>query len=467
MGQLIPVSRVEVLPGDSMRIGTSALVRLAPLQAPVMHPVQVRFHSWYVPHRLLWDGWEDFITGGPDGDNNTTPPTITLNGTVSKGSLADYLGIPPGDYSTNPVEVLAFPFLAYQLIWNEFYRDQDLQTELTLGAPYNILNCAWEKDYFTSSRPFPQKGPDITLPLGTSADIKYRSFSGTGTEDDKWAVQVRSGSTVQFNYGDTANVNTGQVPDPSMSNMYADLSSASAVNVNDVRLAFAMQRYQEARARYGSRFSEYLRYLGVRPSDQRLQRPEYITGGKQTIAFSEVVQSFGEEGATNNALGRLGGHGIAALRSRRGIKFFEEHGTMLTLMSVRPKTIYSDGIHRDFLRMDKEDFWQMELQHIGQQPIDNKEVYATGTAGTFGYQDRYDEYRRMPSGIAGDFRDTLNFWHLARQFASQPALNEDFIKCVPSPRIFAEQTTPPLWVMVNNNIQARRLVSASTASRIM
>lgn len=464
MGKLIPVCNVEALPGDSMRIGNSALIRLSPLVSPVMHPVQVRFHTWFVPYRLLWPGWEDFITGGVDGQGGDSGafPTITFNGEVAVGSLADYLGIPPGNYAANPLEVSALPFMAYAKIYNDFYRDQDLCPEVT-DTQLNVLNCAWEKDYFSSARPWPQRGPDITLPLGDNAPVTVNNvFNSAGVQIGSLAQDAAANGAHLF----TNPPGSGATLTGISIRGTADLSQASQINVNDFRLAFAMQRYQEARARYGSRFTEYLRFLGVRPSDQRLQRPEYITGGKQTISFSEVVQSYGADTQPENPLGKLGGHGISALRSRRGIKFFEEHGQVITLMSVRPKTIYADGLHRSWSRRTKEDYWQRELQHIGQQEVLNTEVYANQAQGTFGYQDRYDDYRRIPSGIAGEFRTTLNFWHLARQFSAPPALNQSFVECDPSKRIFAEQTTNPLWCMVNNNIQARRLVTSNTNSRI-
>jgi hypothetical protein len=238
----------------------------------------------------------------------------------------------------------------------------------------------------------------------------------------------------------------------------ADLSGASAVTVNILREALALQRFAEARARYGSRYVEYLRYLNVRSSDARLQRPEYLGGGKQTLQFSEVLQTAEGE----NPVGELRGHGISAMRSNRYRRFFEEHGYVITLLSVRPKTIYSQGLSRTWNRRVREDFWQKELEHIGQQEILNKEVYAghANPNDTFGFQDRYDEYRRTESTIAGEFKSSLlDFWHMARIFGSSPALNADFVKCVPPERSFAVPSQDVLYVMANHSIQARRLVA--------
>lgn len=481
MGELVPCGLTEVLPGDSIQQATSALVRASPLLAPVMHPVNVRIHHWFVPHRLVWDDWEDFITGGPDGDDASVFPTIDMPASTGAavGSLADYLGVPTG---VADLEVSALPFRAYALIYNEWYRDQDLITPLTIdttsGADTttstSLQTCAWEKDYFTSSRPWEQKGPNITVPIGNSADVLGLGIrlEGTPTTFDNTAQSDDSNTTVTGWRNATAGspgtneaqliVEQGTAGFP---NIYADLTNASGVTVNVLREALALQRYQEARARYGSRYTEYLQYLGVRSSDARLQRPEYLGGGNQTVQFSEVLQT--AEGT--DPVGTLRGHGISAIRSNRYRRFFEEHGYVISLISVRPKTIYGNGLFRTWNRRIKEDFWQKELQHIGQQEVLNKEVYAahSNPNDVFGYQDRYDEYRRAESTVSGEFRDsTLDFWHMARIFGSDPALNADFVNCVPTERTFAVPDNDVLYIMCRHSIQARRLVAATGASYI-
>jgi len=472
MGELVPIGLTEVLPGDTIQQATSALIRCSPLLAPVMHPVHARIHHWFVPHRLVWEDWEDFITGGPDGNDTSVFPTITIGGGsgAAIGSLADYLGVPTG---VNNIEVSALPFRGYQLIWNEWYRDQDLETEavidLTSGpdttTSTTLNNCSWEKDYFTSARPWEQKGPAITIPLGTTAPVLGIGVADTNAAANvQWRDSDGTNNTSSPAWNQTNNLRiaaqtTGNSGSSNLPNVRADLSNASAVTVNILREALALQRYEEARARYGSRYTEYLRYLGVRSSDARLQRPEYLGGGKQTIQFSEVLQT--AEGT--DPVGEMRGHGISAMRSNRYRRYFEEHGYVITVLSVRPKTIYAQGLFRHWNRRTKEDFWQQELQHIGQQEILNKEVYAAhaNPNDTFGFQDRYDEYRRTESSIAGEFRDTsLNFWHMARIFASSPALNADFTKCVPTERTFAVPSQDVLYVMANHSIQARRLVAA-------
>lgn len=485
MGELVPCGVLEVLPGDSIQQATSALVRCQPLLAPVMHPVDVRIHHWFVPYRLIWDDFEDFITGGPDGMNASVYPTVT-NTSGAVGTLTDYLGVPPHVAS---LEFSALPIRAYALIFNEWYRDQDLQPELTIDTTSGpdsttstaLQNVNWEKDYLTAARPWEQKGPAITIPLGTRANVRGLSIDpgdttiaaagqnrretgniNTVTTNPAGTAQpwtTRDAAATQQISARTTGSGGTLAPD-----IYADLSGASAVTVNVLREAMALQRYEEARARYGSRYVEYLRYLGVKSSDARLNRPEYLGGGSQTIQFSEVLQT--AEGT--DPVGDLKGHGLSAMRSNRYRRFFEEHGIIISMISTKPKTMYMQGLSRLWNRRTKEDFFQKELQHIGQQEVLNKEVYYahSSPSGTFGFQDRYDEYRHQLSTVAGEMRTTLNFWHLAREFSSDPALNAAFVKAVPTERVFAVPSTDVLIIMVKHSIQARRMVSANTGSHI-
>jgi len=466
MGELVPINMTETLPGDSLQISTSALVRCAPMLSPPMHPVRVRIHHWFVPHRLVWSNFENFITGGPDGNNASVFPTWA-GGAVTAGTLPNYLGLP---VATVPA-VSALPFRAYTLIWNEYYRDQDLQTPLTVSlADGNdtttnraLQNVCWEKDYFTSARPWELKGTAAIIPLGgtapvirnaasTAAPLLRIASTGVLTGADP-GLQINASSQLRW----TTNTNPTQL-DPN-GTMLADLSGVPAINVNTLRQSLAIQRFQEARARYGSRYPEYLLALGVRSSDARLNRPEYLGGGVQTIQFSEVVQS-AADGA--NPVSTLRGHGITAMRSNRIRRFFEEHGYVITLMSVLPKTIYTNGLDRTWNRRTKYDFWQRELENLGQQGILNKEIRANHATpdGVFGYQDRYDEYRRSWSKVTGEFsQSSLNYWHFARDFASDPTLNSTFVSAVPPERPFAAPSADVLYVQAFNSVKARRLVS--------
>lgn len=484
MGELVPVGCYEVLPGDSVQQATSMLLRVSPLIAPVMHPVIVRIHHWFVPHRLVWPDFEKFITGGSDGlGEGSVFPTISTGAAgIAVGSLGDYLGIPTGLVNH---DVSAFAYRSYQKIWNENYRDQDLVTSATSAetggvdttTSLTLKNVAWEKDYLTGARPWAQKGPAVTLPLGSTAPVVstnqdvWMNRAGIGR---KMAFGTAGGTYIAMNTADTQNsyATQGPLQFGYQTGLQADLASATSVDINDVREAFALQRYQEARAQYGSRYVEYLRYLGIRSSDARLQRPEYLGGGKQTIAFSEILQTGVTTSGVDLGVGSLKGHGISAMRSGRFRRFFEEHGLVMTLLSVRPRTMYMDGLHRMYGRRTKEDFYQKELERIGQQEILEKEVFAEASAGseaTWGYGDRYSEYRHLPSYVAGEFRSTLNFWHYARDFTSSsiPVLNSSFVQCDATKRVNAVQSTDVLWVMVNNSIQARRMVGRKTIGRVV
>lgn len=493
MGELIPAGLIEVLPGDTFQQASSALIRVSPLLAPVMHPVVVRIHHWFVPHRLVWDDWEKFITGGPDGMDASVFPTITLSytgpapgtGSGRLGGLADYLGCPTG---VNGLEVSALPFRGYSMIFNEWYRDQDLVTPLTIdltsGADTttntNIQNCAWEKDYYTSARPWSLKGPNVTVPLGGEANviglgINPTTVAGVASgatfkESGNLAGRAYTNSLGGAAWANNIGLEMSTATASAIPRVRADLSTGGIVDINDLRLAFALQRYEEARARYGSRYTEYLRYLGVRSSDARLQRPEYLGGGKQTIQFSEVLQtSPTTNGSDTVGVGNLKGHGISAVRSNRYRRFFEEHGYIFSFFSVRPKTIYVQGLQRTWNRRVKEDFWQRELEHIGQQEVLRKEVYGASPTpnAVFGYQDRYDEYRRSESWVSAEFRDAgLDYWHMARIFGSEPSLNASFVQSNPTKRNYAVATTDSLLCMVNHNVQARRMLSRTGNSFI-
>lgn len=476
LGELVPIGLTEVLPGDSMQQATTCMVRFSPLLAPVMHQVNIQISHWFVPHRLVWEDWEDFITGGPDGNDASVFPTISApsEGGFAVGSLADYLGVPPG---VSSLDVSALPFRGYALIWNEWYRDQDLQSPLAISdaagpdavTSVALQNAAWEKDYFTSARPWEQKGPAISIPLGDAAPV-------VSTNVNVLVAGASSGGESQLNIdGSASPTNVLRKSGGAISGVQAlrwgtqtgleaDLTGASAITINLLREAFALQRFEEARARFGSRYVEYLRYLGVRSSDARLQRPEFLGGGRYPVQFSEVLQT--AEG--DDPVGELRGHGIGIARSNRYRRFFEEHGYVFTLATVKPKTIYADGLSRTWNRRTKEDFFQKELQHIGQQEVLNKEVRAAHAQpnGTFGFQDRYDDYRRAESSIAGEFRSTLDFWHFARQFSSDPALNASFVKCVPTEEPFAVPSTDVLYIMARHSIQARRIVAGSGNSFI-
>lgn len=488
MGYLYPVNLTEVLPGDSVQLSTSVFLRLAPMVVPVMHPVYMHLSNFFVPSRILWDGFEDFITGGPDGTDISVLPKVTLNVTNSPvGSLADAFGIPVQmlkDVKTFSVNSL--PFIAYYMIWNEYFRDQDLNKAIDLstitGTPssLNLLRPSWAKDYFTTARPWPQKGPDVSVPVNLTA-AGEPSISATTT------ISPSGVPTFQRNYSTAASgslrystVNSGTIINESASqdsvtwldpalaaqttiNYSSGNPELGSVNINDLREAFALQRFEEHRSMFGSRYEDLLRYLGVRPQDARLQLPEYLGGFSAPVQFSEVLQTSSD--AERSGVGDMYGHGIGATKGRRIRRFIPEHGYVMSLLTVRPIPVYSQGLERLWSKENRFDFWQKEYEHIGQQEIRNSEVYADGDAAqdkaTFGYQNRYDEYRRGVNIITGEFRTNQDYWTMARIFASRPTLNGDFVSCMPTDRIFQvnEQNSDQCYVMVKNNVIAKRLVS--------
>lgn len=455
-GMLVPVSMFEVLPGDTVQMSTSALLRMSPLVSPVMHPVHAKIHHWFVPYRILWDSFEAFITGGPNGTDASVRPFQNISGPVTAGSLYNYLGVPVGTYSS-PLPVSALPVRAYAAIFNEWYRDQDLVTAVpmatTSGADgvtnTTLLAPAWEKDYFTSARPFEQKGSTASVPISTVSGAQGMMRATAS------GLIIGTATNVTNESGGGLEVGAGV-------NAYYDPNGSMTIDVNDLRESLAIQRYREARARFGSRYTEYLRYLGVKSSDARLQRPEYLGGGKQTVQFSEVLQT--AEGT--NPVGMMRGHGIGAMRSNRWRRFFEEHGLVMSLMYIQPRTVYMQAMNRMWFRTTKEMFWQKELEHIGQQPVFNKEVYAMGVGPdlVFGYQDRYDEYRRQESRVSGEFATTLNYWHMGRDFGAAPALNASFVTSNPTNRVYASTTTNQVYAMCMHSIQARRMVAKTGSS---
>lgn len=481
-GQLIPVGCVEVIRGDTFQHAVSMLVRAAPLVSPVMHKVDVKTFTFFVPFRLIWEKWQDFVTGGEDGDDESIPPTVTLTytagtpdtGTNIVGQLPDYLGVPP---KINNLVVSALPFRAYNLIFNEYFRDQDLvpkrATVLTSGpdatTDVSLARAAWEKDYLTSARPWLSKGPALMLPLGSSAPVRGIGVTGSVSTLTNQNVRETDGDSV-FDFA-VASDNPGLRIDMTTATgattrpqIFVDLSEATGVDIGTVREYFALLRMQEARARYGSRYTEFLAYYGIRSSDARLQRPEYLGGGKTTVQFSEVLQT----AQGSDPVGEMRGHGISAQRTNRYRFLFEEDGLCMTVMVIRPRTMYMQMLHRMWFRTTKEMYYQKELEAIGQQEVYNKEVKANHAQpdGIFGYQDRYDDFRRVESTVAGEMRDVLDYWHMARNFETDPVLNADFVTCTPTDRVFAgaETIANQFYVMAYHSLRARRILAKTGRS---
>lgn len=473
-GELIPIGLIEALPADVMDHSVTALIRTQPLVSPVMHEVDAKIHHWFVPTRTIWKDFPEFITGGPDGLDDTEAPYIMTPPSTgfAIGSLADYLGVPPG---VPDRAVSALPFRAYAEIWNNYYRDQDLQTPLVVSdgngadttTSRDLQFGCWEKDYFTSARATPQKGPAIAIPLAGNAPIGGLAIQNTGT----WN---KTSGTINQSTGSITATNTdgGRWTDQSGHSffiqqspfaldfplVYADLTDVSAVNIEDLRLAAALQRYEENLSMYGSRYVErIMAAFGIRPRSLELDIPQYLGGGQNKVQISEVLAT--AEG-TNVDVADMYGHGLTAMRSNRYRFKIPEHGYIISLLIVRPRTNYIQGLNKLWSRDTKEEYYQPELENLGQQPIKNKEVYLAHAQpdATFGFQDAYDSYRFQEGRVAGEFRDTLDYWHMARKFASAPALNADFVQCNPTDRIYAVPAADQLYVMAKNKVMARRRV---------
>lgn len=467
LGELIPIGMLPVLPGDIIGQKTDVLMRLSPLAAPVMHQVDVRVHHFNVAYRTLWDDndgtdWEEFITGGEDGMNTDTVPQMTSTG-VAK-DLLDHFGIPP----ISGISISSLPVKAFNFCFNEFYRDQDLVAKRT-PEQTDIPKIAWEKDYFTTARPWAAKGPAVSIPLGDTAPVVRTAnavaaqayVSGSETLAAAGSMDVTAGSLVEGN--------AEQLSLDPRGGLEADLKNATGADPLDVRRAWGIQRFMENAGRYGSRYPEKMRQLGSLYKGL-MDRPEFLAGGHKAVNFSEVLQTANDVGDRAFGVGDMYGHGIAAMRSNQYARRIDEHGVILSLLSVRPKAMYQNGIHREWLRQDREDFHDPYLEFIGQQEVWLNEIWAAAgqsNIDVFGYSDKYQEYRGQPSGVSAEFRDILDYWHLGRQFTVKPLLNEVFVECNPSKRIFNEQTQDSLWIMANHKIAGHRNVSKSATPRLI
>lgn len=488
MGELVPISCMEVLPGDTFQHSVSAFLRVAPLVTPVMHPVHVRIWHFFVPNRLTWNEWEAFRTRGEDGTSVPEFPTITSPASTGWdiGSLADYLGIPTG---IPGLEVSALPFRAYALIYNEWFRNQDTTDPYPISLDSGqdtttntaLFPSPWGKDYFTTASETPQKGPEVTIPVNAAGfDVTGKVVPDTSVSGPTFqhvgylyphALQVPGGSVseaAQVSIPTDNSVSSGyrglQWGEPALKAQLDNVTgSLGSINIADWREAMALQRFEEQRSLYGSRYIEFLKTLGIRASDARLQRPEYLGGGRQTIQFSEVLQT--AEGT--DPVGTLRGHGIGAMKTNRYRRFFEEDGLIMSFVSVRPIGVYMQGLPRMWSRRSMEDFWTPQFQHLSQQPVYTKELYAAvdDKEKIFGYQNIYDEYRSCPSSVSGEMRTILNSWHMARDFSAAPVLNTDFITAPPTNRVFAAQENDTLYAMFYHTVRARRLMARSGKPR--
>lgn len=497
-GDLVPVYSQLVYPGDTLSITNWAFVRYAPMIAPKFGRDGLYVHYFFVPIRIIFDKWEQFITGGFDGNDSTEwPHVVAPTGGWTKYSLPDYFGWRLG---VAGLKASALKLRAYDLIYNTWYRQEFLQSEVGLSkaegedstTSLTVQVRNWRKDYFTRALPFRQLGTPVQIPISTEAapvsisrkllDVKANQLGDLPVLGALRSTDNAKVGTIVGLTGDTGNLygapaspgweadtRTNLIADANGLTGTADLQNAYATSINTLRAGTQVQRWMERNARGGVRYIEsILAHFGVRSSDARLQRPEFLGGGKAYTAFSEVLQT----SSTNSTSpqGNMSGHGVNAAKTVNFTKSFEEHGLIIGIVSVMTDSMYaSQGIPREDSYQTRMDYMWPEFTHLGEQGIKNKEIYAQGPSvvdfdgnvvdeNIFGYVPMYDEMRRRPSMITSDMRDSLSFWSQARIFDSLPTLSDQFLKGTHSNRVFAvtDNNVKHLWAQIHFEVKSVR-----------
>ena len=450
-GFLVPIYCDEVLPGDTHRVKMTAFARLATPLFPVMDNLHLDTFFFFVPNRLVWENWAKFMgeQANPTDSISYVVPTITSTaGGYAVNSVYDYLGLPTAGQITgsNTVTHNALPLRAYNLIYNEWFRDENLQNSVIVRtgdsgdvpADYTLLRRGKRKDYFTGALPWPQKGASVTFPLGTSAPIRANTAIGSGTPlgitDSSNVNGVLKATTASLDRLFLDVAAAGQV------NLFADLSQATAATINQLRQSFQIQKLLERDARGGTRYTELLRaHFGVTPQDYRLQRPEYIGGGSTYVNINPIAQTSATS-VTGSATpqGNLAAMGTALAQGHGFTYAAQEHGYIIGIASVRADLTYQQGLPKMWSRSTRYDFYFPVFATLGEQAVLNKEIFVTGTATdnqVFGYQERWAEYRYKPSQITGLMKSTsagtIDAWHYAQRFTALPTLNSTFIQETP------------------------------------
>lgn len=514
-GYLLPFLCAEILPGDKWNVGIEAHIKLAPMLYPIMHRIDASFHLFFVPTRIIWNDFEKYSIAFANGVDETTPvkPYLMLktlanmNPTpLANGTLLDYMGFPTitdpqamAALRTSNKTINSLPLRAYQCIYNEYYRDENLIDEVDFRKDFsgsddsiasNLLTLrkrAWKKDYFTACLPWTQKGDPVAMPLDLNLGAsKLNAVRAADAPGNLWNNIVSLGSSGS---GHLVAVDSNGVSHPAMissfgaaytepgTNSHTHPVDNVSININDLRSYFMLQGIKEQLARGGTRYTEFLRGVyGVVSSDSRLQRPQYLGGCKTPIMISEVLQT--SASAETSALGQMAGHGIAVGASGLSSHYFEEAGFIIGIMSIIPKADYYQGLSRMWTRQDVNDEFYPQFGAMGEQAVRNEELFFTAQnddrdESTFGYIPRYSEFRFLPNRVCGEFRDTLDAWHLARKFSrtDPPALNQDFIEVDPSDftRIFntAEAADEHFRVQIGLNIRASRPLSKYGTPKVL
>ena len=491
-GQLIPYFVDEVIPGDTFTLNPVEFCRLATPVVPFMDNIYIESFFFFVPSRLVYDKWVNLCgeQENPEDSTDYLVPTVSLSGDMTN-KIPDYMGIACASGSFNNIPVNCLPFRAYWLIWNEWFRDENLQKAVKVskgetntvldpmgqstanpnyGLPSGVSN--WydpaprgkRYDYFCGALPWPQKGEAVDLPLGGTAPV----IGADGTNYNLFKNQhgaaghLQTSSTFADNQENLIIYNIGAYA-PVYSNMVADLSSATAITINSLRQAFMLQRYYEIDARGGTRYTEKLQaHFGVTNPDARLQRPEFLGSHSSMMNINPVTQTSSTDSTTPQ--GNLAAFGLNAQRYHAFTKSFSEFGYIIGLINVRADLTYQQGVNKMWLRSDVLDFYWPSFAHLGEQTIQNIEIYCQGNDDdkkVFGYQERYAEYRYKPSLITGQFRSTysqpLDIWHLSQKFASLPTLSDEFIQDHPPiSRVVAVPSYPHFLLDVKFNLKCIR-----------
>jgi hypothetical protein len=448
-GYLVPVYVDEVLPGDTFNLNMTAFARMATPLYPVMDNLHLESFFFFVPNRLIWNNWQKFMgeqNNPGDSISYVVPQQVSPANGYAIGSLQDYMGLPTVGQVTagKTVSHCAFWPRAYNLIYNEWFRDENLQNSVTVDkgdgpdtvANYTLLRRGKRKDYFTSALPWPQKGAAVSLPLGTSAPVlsNGNAFTLTGSNVTNAPVYTNAGNPALQLLGVTG----GQVGYKfgTESGLYADLSAATAATINQLRQSFQIQKLLERDARGGTRYTEIIRsHFGVISPDARLQRPEYLGGGSTDININPIAQTSGTSASgTTTPLGTLAAMGTTLAHNHGFTQSFVEHGVIIGLVSIRADLTYQQGLQKMWSRSTRYDFYFPAFATLGEQAVLNQEIYVTGDTtdtSVFGYQERWAEYRYYPSRISSLFRSTasgtIDGWHLAQKFTAVPTLNSTFI----------------------------------------